>query len=68
MLAILLNGLATACCLRYQQHVRLTIDDGCDPLAKQGVVVNAENPNPDLIAHSLLPFCADSGAPAAGGL
>jgi hypothetical protein len=40
--------------LRYHEHVRLIIDDGTDSLAQQGMIVDTENANTNLVASLVL--------------
>ena len=54
-----LNGFAAGGRLSNHLHVRLIVDDGCDALAEQGMIVNAEDADVRLFAHlfSSLDFC-----------
>jgi hypothetical protein len=54
MRAKLLDGLASVGCLGHDQHVRLVVDNGRDPLAEKRVVVDTQHSYAGLIDHSLL--------------
>lgn len=41
MLSKHLNGVDAGGCLGHQKHVRLVVNDGCNPFAQQRVVINA---------------------------
>src|SRR5579864_9349946 len=51
VLAILLNGYVPARCLRDDLHVLLAVDNRCDPLPQERMIVHAEDPNATLIVH-----------------
>src|SRR5689334_22425039 len=51
VLAILLNGFVPAGCLRDDLHVRLAVNNRCDPLPQEGMIIHAEHPNANLIVH-----------------
>jgi len=60
MLPIVLDGFGAARCLGHEQHVRLVVDDGGNPLSKKGMIVNAEYSDGGLTAHLPVPsfaFC-----------
>ncbi len=54
MRAKLLDGLAAVGCLGHDQHVRLIVDNGRDPLAEKRVVVDTQHSYAGLIDHSVL--------------
>src|SRR5262249_14678348 len=52
-----LNGFAAIARLGRQQHIRLIVDDGDDPLAHQRMIINAKDADGGLITHfSFLSF------------